>query len=110
LRNNGTDAFDETDILPGFLTCTWEEEDLVVYASNTISSLVVNPGTQLGINIRIQAIFTQSLGTKTLTCTLDGGNTWSDVFEIVTAERFDLALRRSIDGISQYIDAPEGAT
>ncbi len=118
LRNNGTDAFDETDITPGFLTCTWEEEDLVVHASNTISSLVVNPGTQLGINVRIQPIFTQALGIKTLVCKLQwvtndvnlSNNIWTWVFEIVTAERFDLALRRSIDGISQYIDAPEWAT
>jgi hypothetical protein len=34
-------------------------------------------------------------------------NVWSEIFEIVEADRFDLALMRSIDPISENLDAAE---
>ncbi|MEI6774553.1 MAG: hypothetical protein WCL18_07395 [bacterium] len=36
-------------------------------------------------------------------------DTWSGTFEVVQADRFDLALSRSIGSISQNLEAAEGA-
>lgn len=38
-----------------------------------------------------------------------GNNTWSGTFEVVKADRFDLALSRSIETISKNLEAAEGA-
>ena len=62
------------------------------------------------------------MGTKTIACTINpgllngvndvngGNNTWSGTFEVVKADRFDLALNRSIEPISKNLEAAEGAT
>ncbi|EKD25352.1 MAG: hypothetical protein ACD_80C00080G0005 [uncultured bacterium (gcode 4)] len=105
---------------PWFLSCKRTEQNLNVYNSSTISNFVVNPGTKVGINIRIQPIFTQALGVKTLVCNITPGiawypdvnpanNTWSGTFEIVKADRFDLALSTSIAPISKNLNVAEGA-
>lgn len=105
---------------PWFLSCVRQEQNLSVYASNPITSFVVNPGTKVGVNIRIKSLFTQALGIKTLECTLDtsmiigndvnpANNIWSGTFEIVQADRFDLALSKSIESISKNLEAAEGA-
>ena len=120
LENKWDVSFSWSIDTPGFLECTREEEDLVVYKSNTISSLVVNSVTKLGINIRIQSLFTQSLWNKTLVCRINNSrvgiddvdvsnDVWSWVFEVVEADRFDLALMKSIDPISKNLDAAEWA-
>lgn len=120
LENKWDTDFSWTIATPGFLQCTREEEELAVYKSNSINSLIINAGTKLGINIRIQALFTQSLWNKTLKCFITpwdasyddfnlSNNIWSWNFEIVEADRFDLALMKSIDPISKNLDAAEGA-
>ncbi len=107
---------------PWFLSCKRTEQNINVYSSNSITSFVVNPGTKVGVNIIIKSIFTQALGTKTIACTINpgllngvndvngGNNTWSGTFEVVKADRFDLALNRSIEPISKNLEAAEGAT
>ncbi len=83
-------------------------------------NFVVNPGTKVGVNIRLKSLFTQALGTKTLLCTIDtslldgndvvaGNNSWSGTFEVVKADRFDLALSKSIESISKNLEAAEAA-
>ncbi|MCX6823685.1 MAG: hypothetical protein NT085_00965 [candidate division SR1 bacterium] len=43
-KNKGDTAFDGT-AAAGFLTCTRVEKNLLVYTSNPITSLIINPGT-----------------------------------------------------------------
>jgi hypothetical protein len=93
-----------------------------VYKSNAITSLVVNPGTKVGVNIRVSSLFTQSIKTdKVLECKINsslldnavgniGNDSWSGTFEVVEASRFDLALSKSIAAISKNLEAAEGAT
>jgi len=105
-----------------FITCERTDKNIKVYTSNPIESLIINPGTKLGTNIRLDPIFTQSLGEKTLECKIHpnllspgivnndtSNDTKSRVFEVVEADRFDLALRRSIDPISGNLDPGQGA-
>jgi hypothetical protein len=78
----------------------------LLYSSPAIAGLVINPGTKIALNLKLNALFTQSLGTKTVTCTLSPpatlndqsttNNTWSGKFEIVTSSRFDTAMEQSL--------------
>lgn len=119
-KNKWTDIVNQAITSPWFLSCKRKEQNLNVYSSNPITSFVVNPGTKVGVNIRLKTLFTQALGVKTLVCTINpsminGGdvnptnNTWSGIFEIVQADRFDLALSKSIESISKNLEAAEGA-
>jgi hypothetical protein len=119
-KNKWDTSINQTFPAPWFLSCVREEQGLNVYASNPIvDSFVVNAGTKVGINIRIKSLFTQSLWLKTLVCTFNSStitnelnswnNTWSWVFEIVEASRFDLALSKSIESISKNLEAAEWA-
>jgi len=60
------------------------------------------------------------LGNKTVECKINTNllgvtelhpenDTWSGTFEVVKADRFDLALSRSIETISKNLEAAEGA-
>lgn len=119
-KNKGDTDLNQAISQSGFLECIWGEKNITVYTSNPITSFVVNSWSKLWVNIRINAIFTQALGNKTLICSitpsmiLAGGdsrtnNIRTGVFEVVEADRFDLALSRSISSISKNIDAAEWA-
>ena len=126
-KNKWDTVFDGT-AAAWFLTCMRVEKNLPVYTSNPITSLVVNTWTKVGVNIRISSLFTQSITTKNLKCTIDtskltntinsnapdniavpGNNIWSWSFEVVEASRFDLALSKSIESISKNLESAEGA-
>ncbi len=106
---------------PWFLSCTRAENGTQVYTSNPITSFSVNPWTKVGVNIRISTWFTDDLGVKTMICKINpsmlansvgdvsSNNSRSGKFEVVKADRFDLALNRSIQSISNNIDAAEWA-
>lgn len=119
-ENKWTDMINQPIGNPSFLSCKRKEQNLLVYTSKPITNFVVNPGTKVWINIRVQSLFTQALGVKTLVCYVDtsmlngsvvvpGNDTWSWTFEVVKADRFDLALSQSIDPISKNLDAAEWA-
>ena len=72
------------------------------------------------VSISLLPIFTQALWVKTLECRINARSTgvpnvdtrndlWSWTFEIVQADRFDLALSTSIGSISSHLEAPEWA-
>jgi hypothetical protein len=68
--------------------------------------LVINPGTKIGLPIQLKSIFTQALGEKHISCTINFGadqdtsnNTRSETFGVSKANRFDLAMETSIDSI-----------
>ena len=119
-QNKWTDIVNQAITTTWFLTCKRTQQNLDVYKSNPITSFVVNPWTKVWINIRINSLFTQALGMKTLVCKINtamingtvvnpGNDIWSWTFEIVQADRFDLALSKSIASISKNLDAAEGA-
>lgn len=123
--NNGMSWADIYDLPAGFLTCNRIDTDntinINVYGSNTISHFSLAPGTKLGVNIRIKPIFTQATGKKTMVCKINPSLLWTagdlsinnirtGTFEIVEADRFDLALSKSIQSISENLEAAEGAT
>jgi len=120
--NNGTSWIALSDVAPELLTCAWRDTDINinVYSSKTLKQFSLAPGTKLGVNIRIQPIFTQALGQKTMVCRIDTRLVWSPgdilsnnsrtgTFEVVEADRFDLALSQSIESISQNLEAAEWA-
>ena len=120
IQNKWTDLVNQPINTSGFLTCRRAQQNLIVYTSKPITNFVVNPGTKVGVSIRIKSLFTQALGTKTLICKIDtsllwgsivgpGNDTRSGTFEIVQADRFDLALSKSIQTISQNLEAAEWA-
>lgn len=119
IQNKWTDIVNQEIPSPWFITCRRIQQNIDVHISNPIVSFVVNPGTKVGINIRIKSLFTQSLGAKSLACTINtpmiGGdvnpanNIWTGVFEVVKADRFDLALNKSISTISKNLESAEGA-
>lgn len=119
-KNKWTDAIDQAIANAWFLSCTRKEQNLSIYKSNPITSFVVNPGTKVGVNIRLSSLFTQAVGLKTVECKVDttmlagnvvipGNDIWSGKFEIIEADRFDLALSKSIESISKNLEAAEGA-
>ncbi len=119
-KNQWDTSLIRSNVAAGFLKCARDEQDLVVYQSRVLSSFVVNSWTKVGVNIRIAPIFSQSLGQKTLTCTIypnaaaytdanTNNNKRTTTVEVVEARRFDLALSRSIEPISKNLEAAEGA-
>lgn len=120
LKNKWTDIINQPNIPTWFITCRRIEQNLDVYKSSPITKFVVNPWTKVWMNIRIKSLFTQALGMKTLSCKINttllngnvvgpGNDTWSWTFEVVQADRFDLALSKSIESISKNLEAAEGA-
>lgn len=98
----------------GFISCIWLEQNLPIYSAPAVDSLVVNPGTKMAFNLKLNALFTQSLGTKTVVCTLSppasissSNATWSWTFEIVTSSRFDIAMEQSLGALKTNLEAPE---
>ena len=117
-QNKWEVGINKSSIASWFLSCT--RDGMHVYTSKPITSFIVNAGTKVGVNIRISSLFTQALGKKSLICTVfpsiwwfgdvnTANNVWSGSFEIVEANRFDLALSTSIDPISKNLDAAEWA-
>lgn len=124
LFKNRWDTTIDTTIAEGFLTCKRNEKNLTVYKSRTINVFTLPAWGKMGQVIRIQPLFTQAEWTKKLICTINpsllgGGaiddpanlsnNTWSGEFEVVKADRFDLALSRSIESIKMNLEAAEWA-
>lgn len=118
IKNRWTNLLNITNVPAGFLTCEWEMDNwqkLVIYQSNLLEQLTINPGTFLRKTIILKDIFTQSLGDKNIVCTLDDqpgetdttNNIWSGTLSVIKAERFDIAMDRSIDAIRNNLDAPE---
>ena len=108
------------NLAAGFLKCIRAETNINVYSSNIITSFILNAGTKVGVNIRIKSIFTQAVGSKTMVCTVYpatvgitsdhlNNNVWTGTFEIVQADRFDLALSKSIESINKNLEAAEWA-
>ena len=98
----------------GMVTCFWSEKGVSIYSSPAIPSLVINPWSKIAFNIKLNAIFTQSLGVKTVTCTIvppasitSTNNTWSGGFEVVTSSRFDIAMEQSLGSLRSNLEAPE---
>ncbi|MFA7298754.1 MAG: hypothetical protein WC010_03875 [Candidatus Absconditabacterales bacterium] len=119
-KNRGNVTVNKSNLPAGFLKCIRNEKNMNIYSSNVLSSFVLNAGTKVGINIRINPIFTQAVGTKTIKCEIypsavgistdhTDNNVWSGTFEIMKADRFDLALSTSIESISKNLEAAEGA-
>ena len=115
LRNNGTTLIN-TPAAAGFVTCKWEEQGITVYASPDIWTLVINPWTKIGLPVQLSNIFTQVLWNKTISCTvtLNGdqqtfNNDWKKVYSVTVANRFDLAMQRSIDSIKWNLEPAEAA-
>jgi hypothetical protein len=100
----------------GFLQC--ERNGINIYKSRPISQFVANPMVPQSLSITLKDIFTQSLGSKHVICELNkngaympqdpaSGNRREGDIEVVTAERFDIAMERSIQTIKKNLDAPE---
>lgn len=117
--NKGTTPVEENNLPEWFLQCKRVENNISIYRSRPIETFNLQPWTKLSISIRLQSLFTQALGNKTVVCTLNGAmindgyptqnKTRTGTFAVVEAKRFDLALNRSIDPISKNLDAAEGA-
>ncbi len=101
-----------------FLTCNWKMKDgskLIIYQSETIKELTINPGTSITQSLLLKDLFTQSLWDKEVECELAAFN-WeinidnnkrTQTFSVEDAKRFDIAMNRAIDSIKDNIDAPE---
>ena len=101
-----------------FVICQWKEKSLPLYTSPALQWLVINPGTKIALNIKLSSLFTQSLGSKTVVCTINTSNAgisdqsavnniWSGTFEIVTSSRFDIAMEQSLGALKKNLEAPE---
>jgi hypothetical protein len=115
LRNNGTTLI-STSAGPWFLTCTRTEQGLNVYTSPALWTLVINPGTKIGLPIQLNSLFTQVLWDKTILCkvSLNGdqqafNDDRSKIYSVIKANRFDLAMQRSIDSIKWNLEPAEAA-
>ncbi len=119
-KNKWDTSLDQAIDEEGFLECTRAEKNIAVYRSNAIKSFVINSWSKLWIAIRIDGIFAQALWGKTLVCAITPSllqaagdiptnNIWTGAFEVVEADRFDLALSRSISSIREHLDAAEWA-
>lgn len=120
LRNNWTQMISGT-ATAWFIKCTRAEPDrginINVYTSPALGPIVINPGTKIAFPIQLRNIFTQSLGEKHIVCvvaTWPGettinltNNKWTGTFDVVDAQRFDLAMDRSIISIKKNLEAAE---
>lgn len=118
IKNRWTNTINKSNVEPGFLTCNWHMSNgqkLIIYQSKKIVQLTINPGTALKQTILLKDLFTQSLGDKKISCEVKkigserivSNNIWSGTAAVIKAERFDIAMNRSIDSIKQNLDAPE---
>lgn len=118
IKNRWTNLVNQANVPAWLLTCYWHMENgqkLVIYQSKKIIQFTLNPGTYLKQTIVLKDLFTQSLGDKQISCTLTkrgnetlvSNNTWSGTMAVIKAERFDIAMNRSIDSIKNNLDAPE---
>ena len=111
-----------TNIPAGFLSCKRSEQNINVYNSNILQEFNIVTWGKLWVNIRIKPIFTDAVGKKTMVCTITpsllgttsvgdiaSNNIWTWTFEVVKADRFDLALSKSVETISKNLEAAEGA-
>lgn len=114
IRNNGTDAATlSTSTSTWFITCkVWLD---TVFASNPISTLIINSNTTIQFPITLSTLASTNLGNQTLTCTLwnYSGRTISNntnSFSYVVLERawgrFDTILDTVRDPIKNKIDWP----
>ena len=116
IQNKGNQGVNTT-AGAGFVTCTWVEKSTTVYSSPAITSLVINAMSKMPLIIQIQDSFTKTLGVHTLRCQLSmnkaskiidkdsKNNTREQAYEILTPERFDLAMEKSISSIKTHLDA-----
>lgn len=118
IKNRWMALVDWKNVAPWLLTCYWEMdgwEKLKIYESKKIVQFTLNPWTVLNQPIVLNDIFTQSLGDKEISCELrerpsewdTENNIRSSTVSIIKAERFDIAMNRSIDSIKGNLDAPE---
>ena len=115
LMNKGTNGISGANLSQGFLTCTWTNQNLIIYQSPVISQLTINPGTSLKKVISLNSLFTQALWDKDVTCVLKNrpgesvtkNNTAKLTLSVTDAGRFDLAITKAIDPIKNNLDAPE---
>lgn len=118
IKNRGTALINWTNVQPGLLTCHWNMDNgqkLIIYQSKKLVQFTLNPGTFMKQTILLKDLFTQSLGDKKISCelkkqdkeTLITNNLRSWTVSIIKAERFDIAMNRSIDSIKDNLDAPE---
>jgi hypothetical protein len=114
IRNNGTDtATVSTSTATWFITCrVWSE---VVFASHPISTLVINPNSNLQFPVSLSNIATSNLWNQSLTCTVWTYGWWtistpSNSISYVVLERswwrFDGILDTVRDPIKNKIDWP----
>lgn len=47
MTNKGTNGISGSNLSPGFLTCVWADQGLIIYQSKVITQLTINPGTTL---------------------------------------------------------------
>ncbi len=110
----------QSNVAAWFLSCLRKEKNIVIYTSKPLTTFSLQPGAKLWVSITINAIFTQALGNKTIVCTMHPSvatlpdvnttnNTRMGTFEVVNADRFDLALSTSISSISKNLEAAEWA-
>lgn len=84
--------------------CNRDDQGINIYTSPALGSLVINPGTKIALPLQLKSIFTQALGEKHISCTINFpddqqsfNNTRSGTFAVVETQRFDLAMERSIE-------------
>lgn len=77
---------------------------------------MINPWTKIGLPIQLKSVFTQALGEKHISCTINfngdqqpNNNTWTQTFGVTKANRFDLAMEKSIDSIKGNLEPAEAA-
>lgn len=120
IQNIGSDPADNgtNPIGPGFITCTANGNQ--VFNSQSLTTFVVGANTFQSINnIFLSNTLTQTVGTKTVTCTINANTFFTDAnsannstdvtFTVVVLEagRFDSVLDRSIEPLQGNIDAAQ---
>ncbi|MFA5747801.1 MAG: hypothetical protein WC872_01675, partial [Candidatus Absconditabacterales bacterium] len=96
---------------------TCKRGDIDVYSANAGGNFVLNAGTKMNLNIRINDIFTQKTASnKKIVCVLNikgindvntGNNIWIGTFDVLNISRFDLAMTNSISSIKSNLDSAE---
>lgn len=118
IKNRWIEIVNKNNVEVWFLTCYWNMDDwqkLIIYQSKELLKFTLNPGTFIKQTILLKDIFTQSLGDKKISCQLKkwdneiiiANNSRTGTASIIKAERFDIAMNRSIDSIRWNLDAPE---
>ncbi len=121
VENIGTDDVynGNNPVAPGFLRCQYGNNE--VFSSNPLTSLfIAGNGIRAFANMGLDNDVTQTIGAKTVTCTINPGavifaesdasnNTSTITFTVeqMAQGRFDTALDRSIEPIQTNLDVAE---